>query len=56
MTNKIKYIVQVNGRVIKSGFARVDNRNFAKFERETLDSVAKEFNVSKNDRIEMLFR
>ena len=56
MTNKIKYIVKVNGRTIKSGSARVDNHKFAQFERETLESVCKECGCSKNDRIEFLFR
>lgn len=56
MTNKINYIVQVNGRTIKSGSARVDNRKFAQFERETIEAVCKTHNVSKHDRIEMLFR
>ena len=56
MTNKINYMVKVNGRTIKSGSAHIDNRKFAQFERETLDKVCKEYGCSKHDRLEFLFR
>lgn len=52
MTNKINYLINVNGRVVKSGIARVDNRNLARFEQDTLA----QYKFSKNDKVEMLFR
>ena len=36
MKRKINYIVEVNGRVVKSGIARVDFKKLQEFEREII--------------------
>lgn len=52
MLNQIIYLVQLNGRIIKRGKARVNIRNLKKFENEILS----EFHCNKNDKLEVLFR
>ncbi len=52
MTNKIKFMVTVNGKTVKTGFAHVDNRNLAKFERELMSTIKR----GPKDNVEVLFR
>lgn len=56
MTNRIKYQICVNGRVVKSGIGHVDNKDFKSFEQEKINEACVSLGISKNDRIEFLFR
>ena len=53
MKTKINYIVEVNGRVVKSGIARVDFKKLQEFERKIIAEFTKR---PGKDVVEVLYR
>lgn len=53
MKRKINYIVEVNGRVVKSGIARVDFKKLQDFERKIIAEFTKR---PGKDVVEVLYR
>jgi hypothetical protein len=52
MKQKISYIVEVNGRVVKSGTDRIDFKKMREFEQK----LVKQYKVNTDDVVEILFR
>lgn len=52
MTNKIKYFVKINGKVVKSGVDHINNKDFRKFEKKLISSIPH----NTDDNVEVLFR
>lgn len=56
MTNKIHYLVTVNGRTVKSDYAFVKNTKLREFEEKLRIRMNNELKLKPKDELEILFR